>query len=135
MRDALFRLSFAAVLAFGLAAASGGTAFAGGGSFDSMDDDDADAGPAYVGDVKDKSGNPIADAKISVTVKAFNSSLILRADDQGHFHVKGFDKSVNPDEVEIGCSMDGYKSFALNRERAGTEPNSPVEIVCLLEKQ
>ena len=135
MRDAMFRLTLAAMLGLGLAAAASRNALAGGGSFDSMDDDDADAGPPYVGDVKDKSGVPIADAKVSVTVKAFNSSLILRADDQGHFHVKGFDKSVNPDEVDIACSMDGYKPYALNREKNGSEPNSPIEITCLLEKQ
>ena len=111
-----------------------GTANAGGGSFDGTDDDDADAGPAYVGDVKDSKGKPLADAKITVTVKAYNSSLILRADDQGHFHVKGFDKAVNPDDVEIVCAMDGFKPYAMNRER-GAGDNSPVEITCLLEKQ
>jgi hypothetical protein len=114
-------------------AASCGSVFAGGGSFDTPDDDDADAGPPYVGDVKDSKGNPIGDAKITVTVKAYNSSLILRADDQGHFFVKGFDKAVNPDEVEIACSHDGYKPFALNRER-GSADKAPVEITCLLEK-
>jgi hypothetical protein len=87
-----------------------------------------------VGDVKDSKGNPIADAKVTVAVKAFNSSLILRADDQGHFHIKGFDKSVNPDEVEIGCSMDGYKPYALNRQATGSDPKSPIEIICVLEK-
>ena len=135
MRDALFRLTLAAMLAVGLTAATSHGAFAGGGSFDSMDDDDEDAGPPYVGDVKDNRGNPIADAKVTVMVKAFNSSLVLRADDQGHFHIKGFDKSVNPEEVEIACSMEGYKPFALNRQPTGTEPKAPIEIVCLLEKQ
>jgi hypothetical protein len=110
-----------------------GAALAGGGSFDGADDDDADAGPAYVGDVKDSKGSPISDAKITVTVKAFNSSLILRTDDQGHFHVKGFDKSVNPDDVDIACAMDGYKPYAMNRER-GAGDNAPVELTCVLEK-
>lgn len=111
-----------------------GAALAGGGSFDSPDDDDADAGPPFVGDVKDSSGSPIADAKVTVTVKAYNSSLILHTDDQGHFFVKGFDKAVNPDEVEIACSQDGYKPYALNRERSGTGDKAPVEITCLLQK-
>ncbi len=134
MRDAMFRLTMAGVLCLGLTAIASQNAFAGGGSFDSMDDDDADAGPPYVGDVKDNKGNPVADAKVTVMVKAFNSSLVLRADDQGHFHVKGFDKSVNPDEVEISCGMDGYKPFALNRQPTGTDPKSAIEITCLLEK-
>lgn len=134
MRDAFFRLTLAAMLGLGLNAAANHYAFAGGGSFDSMDDDDEDAGPSYVGDVKDRSGNPLADAKVTVAVKAFNSSLILRADDQGHFHIKGFDKSVNPDEVEITCSMDGYKPFALSRQATGSEPKSPIEVICILQK-
>lgn len=125
------RLLACAVL---IVTAGSGMARAGGGSFDTPDDDDADAGPPYVGDVKDNKGNPISEAKITVTVKAYNSSLILRADDQGHFFVKGFDKAVNPDEVEISCSQDGYKPFALNRERSGTGDKAPVEITCLLEK-
>lgn len=134
MRDLMLRLTFAAVLATGLTASASQSAFAGGGSFDDMDEDDADAGPPYVGDVKDSRGNPIADAKVTVAVKAFNSSLILRADDQGHFHIKGFDKSVNPDEVDIACSMDGYKPYALSRQPTGSDPKSPIEIVCVLEK-
>ena len=134
MNKSFFRLALPALLAFSMAFANASGARAGGGSFDSMDDDDTDAGPPYVGDVKDRSGNPIADAKITVAVKAFNSSLVLRADDQGHFLIKGFDKSVKPDEVEISCSMDGYKPFALNRQPTGTEPRSPIEITCILEK-
>ena len=134
MRDIFFRATLTAVLGLGLTTFVSQSAFAGGGSFDSMDDDDEDAGPPYVGDVKDRSGNPIADAKVTVAVKAFNSSLILRADDQGHFHIKGFDKSVNPDEVEISCSMDGYKPFALSRQPTGSEPKSAIEIVCILQK-
>jgi hypothetical protein len=135
MRDAILRLTLAAIFVAALGGAGAQRAFAGGGSFDTMDDDDADSGPPYVGDVKDSKGAPIADAKVTVTVKAFNSSLVLRADDQGHFMVKGFDKSVNPDEVEIACSMEGYKPFALNRQPTGTAPNSPIEVLCMLEKQ
>ena len=129
MSSQLRRLVVAAVLL----AAGSSSGLAGGGSFDTPDDDDADAGPPYVGDVKDSKGDPIADAKITVTVKAYNSSLILRTDDQGHFFVKGFDKAVNPDDVEITCSHDGYKAFALNRDR-GSADKAPVEITCLLEK-
>jgi hypothetical protein len=111
------------------------TALAGGGSFDGVDDEDADAGSPYVGDVKDNKGNVVPDAKITVTVKSYNSSLILRADDQGHFHVKGFDKSVKPEDVEIACSADGYQPFAMNREKTGAQDNAPIEITCVLEKK
>ena len=113
-----------------------GLAHAGGGSFDSMDDDaDKDAGPSYFGMVKARDGAGIADAKVTVSVKAFNSSLILRADEDGHFKIKGFDKSVDPEQVEFSCSQDGYKFFARSRQQRGTEANSPIEVTCILEKQ
>lgn len=134
MRDTMFHLTLVTMLGFGFAGFADKYAFAGGGSFENMDEDDEDAGPPYVGDVKDSKGNPVAEAKVSVAVKAFNSSLILRADDQGHFHIKGFDKSVNPDEVEISCSMYGYKPYALNRQPTGSEAKSPIEVMCVLEK-
>jgi len=133
MLDMSVRL-FAAALLLGTMLA-GPAARAGGGSFDSMDDDDADSGPPFVGDVRDDRGSPIGDAKITIAVKAYNSSLVMRADDQGHFQVKGFDKSINPDEVEIACSMEGYKPYALSRQPTGTAPNSPIEVTCLLQKQ
>ena len=121
----------ASAMLLGLAATS---ARAGGGSFDTMDDTDDDAGPAYVGNVKDKDGNPIADAKVTIAVKAFNSSLILRTDDQGHFNVKGFDKSVDPDGVEFTCSADGYKFFARTKAPTGSDPKSPIAVTCLVEQ-
>jgi hypothetical protein len=130
MSSRLCGLAFAALFM----ALGAGSAIAGGGSFDTPDDDDADAGPPYVGDVKDNKGNPIPDAKITVTVKAYNSSLVLHTDDQGHFYVKGFDKAVDPDEVEIACSQDGYKPYALSRDRGAGGDKAPVEITCLLEK-
>ena len=113
-----------------------GLAHAGGGSFDSMDEDaDKDAGPAYFGFVKDKDGTGIADAKVTVSVKAFNSSLILRTDDEGHFKIKGFDKRVDPEQVDFSWSQDGYKFFARSKQQRGSEENSPFEVTCVLEKQ
>jgi hypothetical protein len=86
---------------------------AGGGSFDTMDDTDDDSGPPFVGDVKDRSGNPIADAKVTV---------------------KGFDKSVDPEGVDFTCSADGYKFFARTKEPTGTGPKAPIAVTCLVEK-
>jgi len=107
---------------------------AGGGSFDTMDDTDEESGPPYIGNVKDRDGNPIPDAKVTISVKAFNSSLILRADDQGHFNVKGFDKSVDPDGVDFSCSADGYKFFARTKAASGDGPKAPIAVTCLVEK-
>ena len=130
------RISVRLCLLAGFALVAPVVALAGGGSFDSMDDDaDKDAGPAYFGFVKDRSGEGVADAKVTVVVKAFNSSLILRSDDTGHFKIKGFDKSVDPDEVDFTCAMDGYKFYARTKQARGTEANAPIEVTCILEKQ
>ena len=134
MRLLLLRTMFWIGLATGLIAVHSFQAIAGGGSFDETDDHDDDSGPPFIGDVKDKNGGPIADAKVSVTMAAYNSSVFMRADDQGHFNIKGFDKSIDPNEIEIACSMEGYKPYAISRQPTGPDPRSPIEVICLLEK-
>ena len=99
-----------------------------------MDEHDDESGPPFIGDVKDKDGKATADAKVAISVKAYNSTVFIRADDQGHFTVKGFDKAINPEDIEITCSMDGYKPYAISRQPTGSDPRSPIEVICLLEK-
>jgi hypothetical protein len=136
MRSFLVNAMFLAAFAAAGVTIAPMAARAGGGSFDTMDDDDADSGPPFVGDVKDKNGGAgIPDAKVIIAVKAFNSSLILRTDDQGHFNVKGFDKSVDPEEVDFSCSADGYKFFARTKTPTGDGPRAPITVTCLVEKQ
>jgi hypothetical protein len=134
MSRPLVRTLMIAALSATIFAVASPAARAGGGSFDTMDDSDEDSGPPFVGDVKDRAGNPIADAKVTIKVEAFNSSLILRTDDQGHFNVKGFDKSVDPEGVDFTCSADGFKFFARTKEVTGTGPKAPIAVTCLVEK-
>ncbi|HXQ51763.1 MAG TPA: carboxypeptidase-like regulatory domain-containing protein [Stellaceae bacterium] len=123
----------AAILAFALALAS--HAWAGGGSFGNDEDSgDQDSGPPFFGFVKDKGGDAIDDAKITVTVKNLNSSMILRTDSQGHYFVRGFDKSIDPDDVDIACGKDGYREIAHARKPA-SDPKAPVEVDCILDRQ
>lgn len=133
IRTAL-RACAVALLTFGATFAVGDRAWAGGVTFDSPDDSEADAGPPFSGYVKDRDGNPVDDAKITVTVKIFNSTLILRSDPDGHFLVKGFDKSVDPADVDIACSKDGYQQYAESRRPTGSDPTSPIQIDCVLQK-
>ena len=100
MRLLLLRTMVLVFLATGLIGGHSSQALAGGGSFDETDDHDDDSGPPFIGDVKDKNGAPIADAKVSVTVAAYNSSVFMRADDQGHFNIRGFDKSIDPNDIQ-----------------------------------
>jgi len=124
----------AAVLTLVLALAANGVN-AGGGSFGQDEDNsDQDSGPSFFGFVRDKGGDGVDDAKITVSVKNLNSTMILRTDSQGHFMVKGFDKSINPDDVDIACSKDGYREVAHSRvpQQAVT---APIEVDCILEHQ
>lgn len=134
MRLFLLRMILLMALAPGSNALLAPHAFAGGGSFDDMDEHDDESGPPFIGDVKDRNGRPIADAKVSIAVTAYNSTVFIRTDDQGHFTVKGFDKEIKPDDIDISCSMDGYKPYAISRQPTGSDPRSPIEVICLLEK-
>jgi hypothetical protein len=76
----------------------------------------------------------VDDAKVTVTVKARNSSMIVHADKQGMFMVRGFDKALKPEEIEIGCGKDGYRQVSEAR-RPAVDANSPIEVDCVLERQ
>jgi hypothetical protein len=108
-----------------------GIAYAGGGGFGG-DDDDADSGPPYFGIVKDSSGKDVADAKITVTIAKMNSTLVLRSDTMGHFFVRGFDKSVDPKDVVVVCSKDGYAEAPATATPA--IGNAPIQLLCVLKK-
>ncbi len=117
--------------AFALIAAPG-AALAGGGSF--TDDAPQDTGPSYFGFVRDQNGAPIAGAKITVSIKAMSSTLILRTDPQGHYTMQGFDKSIDPKDVDISCSKEGYTDPKSTRIPPSS-PTAPVEIDCTLQKE
>lgn len=108
-------------------------AWAGGAGFGADDDDTANAGPPYLGVVQDQDGKDLPDAKVTVTIAKMNSSLVLRSDTVGHFFVRGFDKSVDPKDVTIVCSKDGYAdATATTTPPAGT---APIQAICVLKKQ
>ena len=120
-------VAFAAALALAL------PAYAGGGGFGADDDDDANAGPPFLGLVQDEGGSNLVDARITVTIASMNSTLVLRSDTVGHFFVRGFDKSVDPKDVKITCSKDGYAdATATTTPPAG---NAPIQAICVLKKQ
>ena len=126
--------ALAPVLIVAIALAAGG-AFAGGSGLDEQDD--ADAGTPFFGFVKDLDarGKGIADAKITAEIKGSNAALITRADAQGHYRLAGFGKDVNPDNVAITCTVDGYKLERTPRRKLSNDPGAPVQVDCLMVKQ
>lgn len=130
------RRSWTLIKQLGLVAAvmvtGAGPAWAGGGEM-FTDEEQPMAGHPYVGYVKDRSGNGIADAKITVVIKG--GTLIMRTDDDGRFHTNGFGVSLTPDDVQFSCSKDGYKQFALSKQVTSDSATAPVEVDCILEPQ
>lgn len=120
-----------AIVALGLGLAS--AAWAGGGGFGTDEDSDQDAGPAYFGVVKDKDGKALADAKITATIAKSNSSLVLRANSQGHFFIRGFDKSIDPNDVTISCDKEGYRET--QGVKAPSSGTAPIEVICVLDHE
>jgi hypothetical protein len=133
--SALFvRIGIAALFAVALTAPAASPAWANGrGFFEDLEDDEADVGPPFFGFVKDSSGKFLADAAITATIKSMNSSLAVRTDIQGHYRIPGFSKDIDPKEIDITCSKDGYK--LVNRARRPSPSNGPIEVSCTLAKE
>ena len=109
-------------------------AWAGGASFGDPDEHNPDEGPAYWGFVKDASGKPVRDAKVSASYK--NSlTLVTRTNATGAYKVRGFRKEISPNDVTITCSKEGYKQVRIfRRPPIRGKPVKSVETECRLER-
>jgi hypothetical protein len=124
----------ALVAGFAIGLCAGQAAWAGGSGLDEQDD--ADAGTPFFGFVKNVSlGGTIADAKVVAEIKGGNASLVTRADAQGHYRITGFGKDVDPNSVEVTCSVAGYKLDKAIRRKLSNDPGAPIEVDCLMSKQ
>lgn len=112
-----------------------GIAWAGGASLDEDEEDQSNAGASFFGFAKDVDrGGGVPDAKVSAEIKDRNASLVTRTDDQGHFKFSGFSKDIDPKDVEITCSKDGFKLQRTVRRQAPGESVNAVEVDCLMVK-
>jgi hypothetical protein len=116
--------------ALGVMLCVAGTAVAGGGGF-APDEDDA--GPRFFGFVKDTDDNVIDDVKITVKIKKLNLTLVLRTDAQGHFRARGFPEGLDPAEIDISCSKEGYQAVGPPRRLPPTSAGAATEVDCTLE--
>jgi hypothetical protein len=124
-------LGLALLVPFAMASA----AWAGGASLDEDDEDDSNAGVSFFGFAKDLDrGGGVPDAKVSADIKNRNASLVTRTDDQGHFKFSGFSKEIDPKDVEITCTKEGFKLQRTIRRQAAGDAVSTVEVDCLMVK-
>jgi len=99
------------------------------------DEHDPDEGPAYFGFVKDSSGVPVRDAKVSASYKD-SLTLGARTNATGAYKLRGFRKEINPDEVVIACSKEGYRQIRVFRYPPPRgKPVRSVETECRLQRE
>ena len=97
-------------------------------------DDGPDEGLAYFGFVKDASGVPVRDAKVSAIHK--NLTLVTRSTATGAYRLRGFKQDVKPDEVTISCSKEGYRQIRVFRYPLPKgKPVKSVETECRLQRE
>lgn len=128
------------VMATGLWLMAGaGPSWAGGATLDEDDPDQASAGVSFFGFAKDLDrGGGVPDAKVSAQIKNHNASLVTRTDDQGHFKFSGFAKDIDPKDVEITCTKDGFTMQRTQRRRppgGGGAAAAAVEVDCLMVRK
>lgn len=129
------RASLLLGLALLLPLAVAGGAWAGGASLDEDEEDQSNAGASFFGFAKDVDrGGGVADAKVSAEIKDRNASLVTRTDDQGHFKFSGFSKDIDPKDVEITCTKDGFKLQRTVRRQAPGQAVGAIEVDCLMVK-
>ena len=105
-----------------------------GGSGDEGPDDHQDNGPSYFGFVKDANGKIVPDAKVTAEIKG-RGSVVTRSDKVGIYKLPGFGKEIDPKNVLISCSKDGYRQIrTFRRTQAGKAAVAVVEIECTLER-
>jgi hypothetical protein len=118
------------IIAAAVALAAGG-AWAGG-----APDEEADQqipSKAFVGFVRDTSGNIVADAKVVASYKSGTTELITHTDATGHYRIPGFSNDANADSVDIACSKNGFRQAETRKRRAtSTGLGIPVEVDCVL---
>ncbi|HUQ73133.1 MAG TPA: carboxypeptidase-like regulatory domain-containing protein [Burkholderiales bacterium] len=116
-----------------LALVFAGPAHAGAGAAD-HDEPGPDDGPPFFGFVKDVSGVPVRDARVTATHK--NVSFMANTNATGGYRFNVFAKNVNPDEVVISCAKEGYRQARVFRyPLAKGKPVKSVETECRLQRQ
>ncbi len=103
-----------------------------------QDDHDHDDGVNFFGFVKDLSGRPIADAKVTADIKGLikgRASVIARTNATGAYRIPGFGKEISPSNVTISCSKDGYtQSRTFVRTALNKKPLTAIEIECTMQR-
>ena len=132
MKSALHVAFLIAIFAFG----AGGLRFAhAGGGINEPHEHTEEDGPTYFGFVKDLRNAPINDAKITLKI-ASGLTYVTRTDRSGIYRVRGLGIQVNPNDVVITCSKDGYQQArVVRRPIARGKAVKSIETECRMQRQ
>lgn len=99
--------------------------------------DSHEQGAPFFGEAKDvTSMKPVQGAVIKgllTTGRGVPISVNTNVD--GRFKLPGFGKGIDPGNVEITCTKQGYRTLDVIRRRISGDADAPVEIECLLDPQ
>jgi hypothetical protein len=133
MKRAIKRIGLAAGIALGLMLTTSTSVWPGG-SGDEGPDDHQDNGPSYFGFVKEVNGKIVPDAKVTAEIKG-RGTVVTRSDKVGIYKLPGFGKEIDPQNVLISCSKDGYRQIrTLRRPQPSKAAVTVIEIECTLER-
>jgi hypothetical protein len=126
------RIGFLAGIALGLTLTMSTPAWSGGSSDE--EPHDHDDGPRYFGFVKDSNGRIVPDAKVTAEIKG-RGTVITRSDKVGTYKLPGFGKDIDPKNVIVSCSKDGYKQIrTFRRPPASKTPQTAIETECTMQR-
>jgi len=99
-------------------------------------DEAPDSGPPFIGAVRDvDKGLGIKDARVTADIQNGKGTVITQTNTLGRFRFDGFRKEVDPGQIEITCSKDGYRVEKVLRRRPSLEPGAAIEVDCLMVRQ
>ena len=135
MRFSTQRTGWVAGAAFVTILAFSTVVFAGGSGFDDEHDHEAEqASLVFFGFVKDTRGGIVADAKVTVGIKAVGE-VVTRSNILGAYRVTGFRNDIDQKSIEILCEKQGYKYIrSFRRSSPDNKPETPIEMECVMQR-
>jgi hypothetical protein len=135
MRLSAQRAGWVAGAAFGIMVVLSTVLLAGGSGFDDDHEHDAEQESlVFFGFVKDTRGSIVADAKVTVGIKAVGE-VVTRSNILGAYRVSGFRNDIDQKTIEVLCEKQGYKYLRSFRRSAETQSaKTPIEMECVMQR-
>jgi hypothetical protein len=134
MRFLAQRAGWVAGAAFGIMCALSTMLFAGGSGFDDDHEPTEEASLVFFGFVKDTRGSVVADAKVTVGIKAVGE-VVTRTNVLGAYRVSGFRNDIDQKAIEVLCEKTGYKHVrSFRRSPPNENTKIPIEMECVLAR-